>query len=278
MPSYLDPAASSVLTAEPDSFTVDSTFRTKRGYRHHPKADPSAPKRPYSAYVLFSNHVRTLLAAENLDFPEISRQVGQRWQALSAEEKDSWKQQAQPLWDRYKREMAEYQDTEAYADHKRYLEDFRLSHSVKNGRDSKTGAENQEGLIRANAGPGGIANMYPTPGQTPAGTSNGLSDSYGSITSTVVPPSGMKVGSPESKVPIQRLRDSVKEAAEEVDKKPRSKQACEPCRRRKTKCNEERPTCGHCLALNVACYYSNGKLHTDKRYAVQSAIKMMTQR
>ena len=280
MSAYLDPGASSALTAEPDFFTTDSTIPTKRGYRHHPKADPNAPKRPYSAYVLFSNHVRALLAAENLDFPEISRQVGQRWQAMSAEEKDMWKQQAQPLWDQYKKEAAQYQGTKEHAEHKRYLEEFRVSQAGRGERDVRTAAGSQEVLIRGIAGPGATTNIYPTPGPTPAGTSNALSDSYGSMTSTVAPPSGIEIAglstSPKTKVPIRKLKDSMKEVTEEVDKKPRSKHACEPCRRRKTKCNEERPTCGHCLALNVGCYYSDGRLHTDKRYGTHGAIKTIT--
>ncbi|KAM3473398.1 hypothetical protein MY5147_004799 [Beauveria neobassiana] len=35
----------------------------------------------------------------------------------------------------------------------------------------------------------------------------------------------------------------------------RTRQACEPCRRKKTKCTAERPTCSFCQRLNVQCVY-----------------------
>ncbi|KAM3497856.1 hypothetical protein MY10362_008808 [Beauveria mimosiformis] len=36
---------------------------------------------------------------------------------------------------------------------------------------------------------------------------------------------------------------------------PRTRQACEPCRRKKTKCTAERPICSFCQRLNVQCVY-----------------------
>ncbi|KAK9462110.1 fungal-specific transcription factor domain-containing protein [Lipomyces oligophaga] len=35
--------------------------------------------------------------------------------------------------------------------------------------------------------------------------------------------------------------------------------ACEPCRIRKTKCSGERPTCSHCQAFGIGCYYAHNK-------------------
>lgn len=36
----------------------------------------------------------------------------------------------------------------------------------------------------------------------------------------------------------------------------RSRRGCEECRRRRRKCNEQKPTCGHCATSNRTCKYS----------------------
>ncbi|KAJ3524549.1 hypothetical protein NM208_g10269 [Fusarium decemcellulare] len=36
---------------------------------------------------------------------------------------------------------------------------------------------------------------------------------------------------------------------------PQTRQACEPCRRKKTKCTAERPTCSYCKRLKIQCSY-----------------------
>lgn len=267
IPTYASPDASSPLTAEPDPLVTGSQVSLKRSYRHHPKPDPHAPKRPYSAYVLFSNHIRELLAPENLDFPEISRQVGQRWQALSAEDRHMWKRQAQEPRDRYKKEVMRYRDSAEYLEHKQYVDDFQARQTGKNGRDTRAVAVSQASPTKR-----GSANSYPTPRPTSTGTAKTCSDSYASVTNMEAPRPRMSgvghIGSPEKKMPIQRLR---REPAKEVmmgngERKARSKQACEPCRRKKTKCNEERPICGHCLEVDIECHYSGGKESKQKRY------------
>ncbi|KAL8822312.1 MAG: hypothetical protein Q9191_006951 [Dirinaria sp. TL-2023a] len=96
----------------------------KRGYRHRPKPDENAPQRPYSAYVLFSNHVREEVKDQSLPFIDISRQVGERWQAMSPADKDSWKQKAAVPWEKYKQEMVAYKKTENYVNYAKYLEAF----------------------------------------------------------------------------------------------------------------------------------------------------------
>lgn len=58
----------------------------KRRYRRHPKVDPHAPVKPASAYVEFSNVIREEM--KGASFTEIARRVGERWQALSKQEKE----------------------------------------------------------------------------------------------------------------------------------------------------------------------------------------------
>lgn len=105
----------------------------KRSYRHHPKPDPNAPQRPYSAYVLFSNHVREELKSQGLSFTEMSRRVGERWQSLNPDEKERWKQQAALPWETYKAQLAEYQQSDGYKTYTQYLANFKHAQWAKKG-------------------------------------------------------------------------------------------------------------------------------------------------
>lgn len=120
--------SSSSTNAQQDS------AHTKRSYRHHPKPDPKAPERPYSAYVLFSNHTRERLKDQNLPFAELSKVVGEKWQQLTREEKEEWKAKGAAPWEKYKVEMAEYQKTEGFQEHQRYLAEFKATQAAKNSR------------------------------------------------------------------------------------------------------------------------------------------------
>lgn len=119
------------LTASKDD--PHAAGQGKRSYRHHPKSDPNAPQRPYSAYVLFSNHVREELKSQGLSFTEMSRRVGERWQSLNPEEKESWKQKAALPWETYKAQLAEYQQSNDYKTYTQYLANFKHAQGVKKG-------------------------------------------------------------------------------------------------------------------------------------------------
>lgn len=121
---------SSLTSSKDDTRTAG---QGKRSYRHHPKPDPNAPERPYSAYVLFSNNMREELKPQGLSFTEISRRVGERWQSLSEGEKESWKQKAAPPWENYKAELAEYQQSDSYKKYSQYLANFKRAQWVKKG-------------------------------------------------------------------------------------------------------------------------------------------------
>ncbi|CAK7272399.1 hypothetical protein SEPCBS57363_005112 [Sporothrix epigloea] len=97
----------------------------KRKYRRHPKADESAPERPPSAYVLFSNKIRDDLRGRTMTFTEIAKHVGECWQGLSATEREPYETQAQVAKDKYHSDMAEYKKTDTYKDYMKYLHDFR---------------------------------------------------------------------------------------------------------------------------------------------------------
>ena len=103
----------------------------KRSYRHHPKPDPNAPQRPYAAYVMFSNHVREEMKGQSMPFTEISKMVGDKWQALPAAEKERWKQLAAVPWEKYKQDLAIYQQTENYRKYEQYVADFKAAQLAK---------------------------------------------------------------------------------------------------------------------------------------------------
>ncbi|KAM0142737.1 hypothetical protein ACHAP3_001843 [Botrytis cinerea] len=97
----------------------------KRKYRRHPKPDESAPERPPSAYVIFSNKMREDLKGRALSFTEIAKLVGENWQNLSPSEKEPYEHQAYTAKERYNNELAEYKKTQSFKDYSQYLADFK---------------------------------------------------------------------------------------------------------------------------------------------------------
>ena len=220
---------------------------TKRGYRHHPKPDSNAPERPYSAYVLFSNHIREQLKDENLSFIQLSKVVGENWQQLSRDEKEEWKKKGAVPWEKYKAELAEYQRTDAFRDYQRYLANFKAAQDVKNPHGNP-----------------GITIQNPV-------SSTHFPNSFSSMNlpMAVSPTSQPETKRKHSKVAIKRL----KRDEETWDQGPgsgarptRVRQACESCRNRKIKCYGERPTCRHCRGAGIECLYLSGRRDQSRRY------------
>lgn len=67
-----------------------------------------------------------LLKDEHLSFTEIAKCVGERWQALSAGEKEPFESQTAAAKEKYNAELASYKTTESYREYLRYLADFKL--------------------------------------------------------------------------------------------------------------------------------------------------------
>jgi hypothetical protein len=53
------------------------------------KKNKNAPKGPLSAYFIFSSHIRPSVVAErpDLNLPGVTKEIAQRWRALTAEER-----------------------------------------------------------------------------------------------------------------------------------------------------------------------------------------------
>lgn len=74
------------------------------------KKDPDAPKRSLSAYMFFANENRDIVRSENpgIAFGQVGKLLGERWKALSAEEKVPYETKAETDKKRYEKEKAEF--------------------------------------------------------------------------------------------------------------------------------------------------------------------------
>ncbi len=102
---------------------------TKRRYRRHPKLDKTAPDRPLSAYVIFSNQIREEVRAQNLSFTDIAKLVGDRWQKLTSDDKEPFESLASAAKERFNVELSQYKKTISYKDYTHYIAEFKAKHS-----------------------------------------------------------------------------------------------------------------------------------------------------
>ena len=79
-----------------------------------------------------------------------------------------------------------------------------------------------------------------------------------------------------SKVAIPRLNrnsdDQSPSRGPAAADKNRVAHACEPCRRRKTKCSGERPRCQHCEDFKLPCTYADGKRDRTKKLVLRERM------
>ena len=227
---------------------------TKRGYRHHPKSDPKAPERPYSAYVLFSNHTREELKEQNLSFADLSKIVGEKWQHLTREEKEQWKKKSIVPWEKYKARLADYQKSDDFREHRRYLAEFKAAQAARNPQSQSSTT------IQSPVSP----TYRPT---------SFLSKHRQKPSSSTAQPVSERQN---SKVAIKRLKrdeETWNQGPDSATRSPRVKQACDSCRSRKIKCYGEQPTCRHCRELGIECYYPSRKRDPRRRYEILLSLK-----
>jgi len=84
--------------------------KSKRRNKRGKTKEPGAPKRASGAYVFFTNEMRPLLMAEfpNLKFVDLGRVMGERWRALSPEEKKRYEDMASEDKVRFQTEMNDW--------------------------------------------------------------------------------------------------------------------------------------------------------------------------
>jgi len=110
--------------------------RTRSGSTPKPK-DASAPKRPMSAYFIWLNENRASIKAANpgLPPPKIVKLGGEKWAAMTKEEKQPFDDKAAEAKKAYEAALATYRQSQAYADHQAALEEWRRSKSASKGRE-----------------------------------------------------------------------------------------------------------------------------------------------
>ncbi|KAG0653758.1 High mobility group [Monosporozyma unispora] len=74
------------------------------------KKDPNAPKRALSAYMFFANENRDIIKSENPDvtFGQVGKLLGERWKALSPEDREPYDAKAKADKRRYESEKELY--------------------------------------------------------------------------------------------------------------------------------------------------------------------------
>lgn len=69
--------------------------------------DPNEPKRPATAYMLYSSHVREEMKKKGEAQPQL-KDLGEMWNKLDETEKEKFNTEAHQLKEQYDRQMADY--------------------------------------------------------------------------------------------------------------------------------------------------------------------------
>jgi len=96
------------VVQQPQKVVAANTGNTKVNQK--PIKDPNAPKKPLSAYFLFSQEERLKVKAENPDYSitEVAKELGKRWATLDPTIKNSYEQRYQDARKVYESEMNSY--------------------------------------------------------------------------------------------------------------------------------------------------------------------------
>lgn len=176
-----------------------------------------------------------------MTFTDLSKTVGERWQALSPDEREAWKQTAVVPWEEYKEKVAEYQKTEQCKAYQKYVHEFKAAQESKRPAKKPSMAQ---------------ARKWPSEAHSEASKKLHLTTSQG------IREMSNKQG---SRVAIKKL-EREEQVWDEVEKTraPRIRQACEPCRRKKMKCHGEHPKCRECKESSTECQYDRGRQHARR--------------
>lgn len=265
-PTLVSPPYQSTSSREASDHTGSESHPLppgKRAYRHHPKPDEKAPSRPYSAYVMFSNHIREEIKERSLPFTEISKFVGDRWQALAPAEKEQWKQRAAIPWDKYKQDVVAYQKTEDFRKYEQYVAEFKTAQAAKRSEGKSRvspGFGTADGAMQQRS-PESISERSFAPTLHSDALENRTTRQTASLATTYDNP-----GKIESKVPISRIKPQGGTSSTSTARAQRVTQACNSCRQRRIKCSGERPVCKPCQDYSIECEYQDGKRDKERRW------------
>merc|ERR1711964_484452 len=112
-----------------DAYANFQKKKMKKKFKKAPK-DKNAPKRPSSAYFLYSNAVRNQVKAQlgsGTSVTDIAKKIGQQWKSMDATRKQSYLAQATEAKKNYDIRMSAYKQTAEYAQYaeqkQQYLKD-----------------------------------------------------------------------------------------------------------------------------------------------------------
>merc|ERR1712196_330326 len=111
---------------ETDSYKAFQAKKKAQKLGKKPK-DKNAPKRPMSAYFIFSNEVREEIQEElgTTDFGAIAKKVKEMWDALTDAEKGKYQAKADKAKAAYQKTLAKYQKSKEYAAYQDKLAAFK---------------------------------------------------------------------------------------------------------------------------------------------------------
>lgn len=196
-----------------------------------------------------------------MPFTEISKLVGDRWQALPPAEKDKWKQKAAIPWEKYKQDLAAYQKTEDFRKYEQYVANFKAAQAAK-----KSGAEPR--VSSGHAGITDVSHQQRSPESLPdtSPSAPALQSKVSAQQTTqqaTAQTQDANANRSDSKLLISRARGRGQRAASNTS--TRVNQACQSCRQRRIKCNGERPVCKPCQDYDIECFYQDGKRDKERR-------------
>ncbi|KAI9007294.1 Non-histone chromosomal protein 6 [Gaertneriomyces semiglobifer] len=81
-----------------------------RGKGTRAKKDPNAPKKPLSAFMLFSQAMRPKVKEENPDvtFGDTGKILGERWREMDDAEKAKWQKKSEEAKKTYEKVLKDY--------------------------------------------------------------------------------------------------------------------------------------------------------------------------
>ncbi|CAG8749390.1 4426_t:CDS:2, partial [Acaulospora morrowiae] len=102
----------------PSETHASSIGHQPRKFKKPQIKDPNAPKRPNTAYILFSNEIRAETKADNphANQKEIVTLIGQKWKALSREQKKVYEDRYFADKERYDEELRAYRATHGHVE------------------------------------------------------------------------------------------------------------------------------------------------------------------
>ena len=135
------------VESETEDFQTEEVKPKAKTKAKTKKKDPNAPKKPLSAYFLFSQEERLKVKNEhpNYSICEVAKELGERWANLAPEVKQCYQQMAEEGRQKYNQDMAKA-DAETYeAAHgkRRFLRGKRQLPPAQGGKSKKSKTKKQ---------------------------------------------------------------------------------------------------------------------------------------